>query len=399
MRKMVLKQILIALVTFAGPLAWAQHAPSPQKDFNRAAAQAEQARNANRIEEAIALYRQAVTLRPAWAEGWWYLGTLLYDRDAFADAATALNQAATLSPNVGTAWVMLGLCEFKLGRHRDALEHIQRGRRLGVSDAPQFRNVMLYHEGILLLGKGDFERAQETLGLLSEEGVENEELTDALGLCVLRLRFSDLLAGDAAKRELIRRAGRAEQMAAQKKFDEALGLYERLAADFPQTPNVHYAYGRFLLVTHSDERAVAAFQREIRNSPNHLLARLLVADTRLRRREFGDGLAYAEEAVKLSPRLPLARYLLGSLLLGTGQTVRAINELELAARLMPDEPKIFYSLSQAYGRAGRGEDAKRTLAAFARLKKQQEEAGGNVPAAQPEGTERPHVEVNKPPNR
>jgi tetratricopeptide (TPR) repeat protein len=379
MHQVALKLIVLALLVLPCAPARAQRARVPAKDFDRVAAQAEEARGANRIEEAIKLYREAVSLRPRWAEGWFNLGTLLYDKDAFADAAVALGRAAALSPNVGTTWALLGLCEFKLGRHADALEHIRRGRRLGVSADPQFRRVMLYHEGLLLVGKGDFERAQETLGQLSQEGVESDELFTALGLAVLRLRFSELLAGDAALREVVARAGHAEHLAAQKKFDEAQREYERLAADFPKGQNVHYARGRYLLVSHDDEGAVAELLREIENNPRHLLAHLLVADTRLRQREFAAGLPYAEEAAKLSPRLPLARYLLGSLLLGAGQTGRAVAELETAARLMPDEPKIFYALSNAYLRAGRKSEAARALAAFARLKERSEggEASGH----------------------
>lgn len=377
MRKVVLKPVMVALLTFSGPLSWAQQQSTFPKDFDRVAAQAEQARSTNRIEEAIELYRKALSLRSRWAEGWWHLGTLLYERDAFADAAVALGQATALSPNVGTAWVMLGLCEFKLGRHTDALKHIQRGRRLGTSAEPQFRHVMLYHEGLLRLGKGEFELAQETLELLSHEGFENEDQTTALGLSVLRLRLSDLLAGDSALRELVRRAGWAEHLAAQKKFDEAQKEYERLATDFLKVQNVHYAYGRFLLLSRDDEKAIAAFQREIENTPNHLLARLRIADTKLKLKDYAGGLPYAEEAVKLSPQIPLGHYLLGVLLLDTNQTTRAITELETAQKSLPNEPKIYFALGRAYQRANRKEDAERARVTFAKLSKQMEEATKN----------------------
>lgn len=372
MHKVVLKPIMmVALLAFSASLSWAQQPQSTvPKDFDQLAAQAEQARSLNRIEEAIELYRKALSLRSRWAEGWWYLGTLLYERDAFADAAAAFGQAAAISPNVGTAWVMLGLCEFKLDRHTDALKHIQRGRQLGISAEPQLRHVMLYHEGLLLLGKGEFERAQETLGLLSHEGVENEDQTTALGLSVLRLRFSDLLAGDLAQRELVRRAGWAEHLAAQKKFDEAQKEYERLATDFPKVRNVQYAYGRFLLLSRDDEKAVAAFQREIENTPNHLPARLLIADTKLKLKDYAGGLPYAEEAIKLNQKVPLGHYLLGLLLLDTGQTARAITELEIARAALPNEAKIYFALGRAYQRANRKEDATRARATFEQLNKQ-----------------------------
>jgi tetratricopeptide (TPR) repeat protein len=376
MHKVALQPVLLVLLTFSSQMSWAQRPSTSPKSFDQLSAQAEQARTSNRIEEAIGLYRNALSLRPRWAEGWWYFGTLLYERDAFADAAAAFQKATALSPNVGTAWVMLGLCEFKLGRHTDALKHIQHGRQLGVSSEPQLRNVMFYHEGLLLLGKGDFERAQETLSVLSQEGVENEELTTALGLSVLRARFSDLLGGNAGIHEVVRRAGRAEHLAAQKKFDEALSEYDRLATDFPKLQGVQYAYGRFLISTNQDEKAIAAFKRELENTPNHLLARLSMAATKLRLKDAAGGLPYAEEAVKLDPKVPLGHLLLGLLLIDVGQTLRAIDELETARRALPNEPQIYFALGRAYSRAGRKADAEKARATFTRLKNQTNSDGG-----------------------
>ncbi|MGH9871488.1 MAG: tetratricopeptide repeat protein [Pyrinomonadaceae bacterium] len=372
--KVTLKPAMVVLLASSGPLSWAQHRSTHLQDFDKVAAQAEQARSTNRIEEAIELYRKALSLRSGWAEGWWYLGTLLYERDAFADAAVAFGRATVLSPKVGTAWVMLGLSEFRLDRHDDALKHIQQGHRLGAGADPQLRYVMLYHEGLLLLGKGEFDQAQETLGLLSHEGVENENLTTALGLSVLRIRFSEMLAGDSALRELVRRAGWAEHLAAQKKFEEALVEYDRLASDFAKAQGVQYAYGHFLIVSNQDEKAIAAFKREIENTPNHLPARLWIADTKLRLKDAAGGLPFAEAAMKLDPKDPRAHLLLGLLLLDTAQTARAITELEIARRSMPNEPKIYFALGRAYARAGRKEDADRARATFTRLNKEIEEA-------------------------
>jgi tetratricopeptide (TPR) repeat protein len=372
MRKAALNSVMVALLALSAPPSWAQQRPTSPGNFDQVAAQAEQARGANRIEEAMELYRKALSLRPQWAEGWWYLGALLYERDAFVDAAVALSKATALSPKVGTTWVMLGLCEFKLGRFNDALTHIRQGRKLGASADPQFKQVMLYHEGVLLIGKGDFEQAQETLGQLSRDGVENEDVTDALGLSALRIRFSDLLAGDSTMRQLVRRAGLAEHLAAQKKFDEALGEYERIVTDFPTKPNVQYAFGRFLLTSRDEERAVVSFQREIENNPTHLPAHLLLANTKLNLKDFAGGLPYAENAVKLNPQAALGHYILGTLLLETDQTARAITELETAGRLMPSEPKIYFALGRAYSRANRQKDAAAARATFARLTKQAE---------------------------
>jgi predicted Zn-dependent protease len=336
--------------------------------FEKIAAQAAQAKDANQVDEAMSLYRQALRQNPKWGEGWFYLATLLYDRDSYPEAADAFREVTNLNPQIGTAWVMLGLSEFKLGRHEDSLKHIQKGRQLGITDNPQLRIVMLYHEGLLLLHKGDFDAAHKTLSILSREGVDNEDLINALGLSVLRLRPSQ-----QHQTVIVTRTGRAEYFATQKKFAEALGEYERLVSDFPKEHNVQYAYGRYLLTSNNEEEAIAAFKLEITNNPSHLMARLLIADTKLRLRDYAGGLSFAEEALKLRPDLPLAHYLVGSLLLEAGKTARAINELEIARRLLPDEPKIYFALGRAYARANRKEDAERARATFERLNKLAEE--------------------------
>ena len=56
---------------------------SSSTNFEMLAADAGSAREAGRTDEAIRNYRAAVELRPAWEEGWWYLGTLRYDTDHF----------------------------------------------------------------------------------------------------------------------------------------------------------------------------------------------------------------------------------------------------------------------------------------------------------------------------
>ena len=216
-------------LTLMSASLWAEGPSAPRPDFGTLSARAAEAREAHRTDDAIALYREALSSRSTWAEGWWYLGTLLYDRDGYAEAATAFERSAALDAKNGSVLVMLGLCEFQLGRHDDALRHIQEGRRRGTSIDPQFRRVMLYHEGLLLLGRREFERAQQTLGLLSREGADSNELIVALGLSVLRIRPDDLPA-DPAVREAVRRAGWAEHLAARKDFAGALREYERLAS-------------------------------------------------------------------------------------------------------------------------------------------------------------------------
>jgi tetratricopeptide (TPR) repeat protein len=358
-------------------------APSqvPQESFDKLAADATAAREADRVTEAIALYRQALAAKSDWAEGWWYLATLQYDLNNYADAARGFRETARLQGSAGAPWAMLGLCEFQLERYDEAMAHLRQGRQLGLGDNVELIRVMRYHEGLLYLLKGEFERAQVTLDGLSFEGVNSNELIIALGLAVLRM---GMLPKDVdinyRDRAVIRRAGLAEHFSAQKNVSDAAREYELLVKDFSNFPNAHYAHGRFLLATRDNDGALVAFQSELKNSPKHALARLQIAYIHLISKQAAQGLVFATEAVKLHPRLPLGHYIIGRLYFDTGQTAQAIEALELARRMVPDEPKIHFALTRAYAKANRKADADQAREAFTRLTQAAEKAaaGGEV---------------------
>ncbi|MFL6208514.1 MAG: tetratricopeptide repeat protein [Pyrinomonadaceae bacterium] len=364
-------------------------------DFDQLAATAAAAREADQLDEAVAAYRKALALRPQWAEGWWYLATIFYDRDNYAEAARGFSEAARLQPKAGAPWAMLGLCEFQLGHYDDALIHIQQGRQIGLGDNVELTRVMRYHEGVLSILKGEFEQGQQTLGTLSYEGLKSEDLIIALGLAVLRIGMAPKQVDiNYRDRDLIRRAGLAEHFAAQKNVSDAQREYDLLVRDYAKVPNVQYAYGRFLMLNRDEDNAVIAFQREIENWPKHVLARCQLANIKLLHKDIEAGLPFAEEAVKQAPRLPLGHYLLGRLLLEAGQNQRAIQELEATARMVPSEAKIYFALARAYTRMHRKEDAARARETFTRLSKQATQGEGGVDAALP-GEETPAAE--KPP--
>ncbi|HEX8871696.1 MAG TPA: tetratricopeptide repeat protein, partial [Candidatus Acidoferrum sp.] len=197
-----------------------QTRPSSSPQFDQLAAKAAAARDKNLIPEAIALYQKALALRPGWAEGWWSLGTLFYDSDAYGPAARAFRKVVQLKPKHGSALVMLGLCEFELGQDAASLRDLRAGRALGILDDPQLFHVLLYHEGVLFLRTRNFSSAQEALGSLAREDALNDEATLQLGMAMLRVPPQNLPPEGFTGREVITRVGRAQSLIAQKKFAE-----------------------------------------------------------------------------------------------------------------------------------------------------------------------------------
>jgi predicted Zn-dependent protease len=293
------------------------------------------------------------------------------------------------NPKHGTAHLMLALCEYQLDRNDSALQHIGTAKRLGIKSDQQLVRVLHYHEAMLLLRKGRYEDALDALKVLVEAGVESDELDAALGLGVLLIRPKDA-PSDGAEHQIVVRAGRAERQRLAQQWDVARAAYGDLVKQSPAFPNIHYAFGRFLLAVEDTDAAIQQFKEEIENNPQHVRARMQIAATYYRV-DSAAGIPFAQEVVNLEPDYPFGHYLLGLLYLDSRDLTHSIQELETAVRMVPTEPQFQFSLGSAYARAGRPKDAARARAAFARL-------GGTRPPGSGEGSTPPRLDLDHQPD-
>jgi tetratricopeptide (TPR) repeat protein len=345
-------------------LALAAGAQGPLS-FDEIARRAAEAREAGRTDEAIELLRLGLERRPSWTEGWWSLGTVLYDLGRHAEARDAFRRVSAAQPENGLVLALMGLCDFQLGSHERALDEMQKARGLRISK-PEIMAAASYHVAILLNRFERYEAAFEVLRDFALQGRDSRGVIDALGLSALRLPYlpSEI---PAEKREPVLMAGRgAFQMAKGRRSEVGRIAFEELAGRYPSEPNVHYAYGTFLLLDDPD-RALEEFRRELRGAPNHYLAMLQIAFEQIKRGEYSQALPLAERAVELAPTLHAARNALGRALLEAGEVERAIAELLTGVKLAPGSPELRFALARAYQRAGRAEDAARERAEFLRL--------------------------------
>lgn len=356
----------------SGLLAGAMRAQQPRSSpaqagaFRSLSARAIAARDAQQVDVAIPLFRKALALRPTWTEGWWSLATLDYDANRYDEAALAFQKVVHLDPRQGTARAMLGLCEFELNRDKQALADIEAGKALGVALDPQLRQVVLYHEGELLRRAGEFHAAQLPLSSLCLEGVRSPALVVTFGMAALRMRAPSPPAQDTAQFDVVQHVGRGACLTAQKDFDRARAEFEVAISKDARNPGVYDAYGESLLDAHDTGGAVRAFQQEIKLAPESVLPRLRIAAADYKV-DSAAGLPYAEEAVRLAPKLPFAHYLLGLLLVDTGAYSKAIPHLEIAQRAFPKDARIDLSLGSAYAQVGRPRQAARAREEFLRL--------------------------------
>jgi tetratricopeptide (TPR) repeat protein len=321
-------------------------------------------------EEAAALYRKALAIRPDWAEGWLYMGASLYQLGRFAESRDALRKGVALVPQKGTPWAFLGLAEYELGNYKEALSDILKGESIGLADKPAFVTAVHYHAALIYLRVSDFARALEQLRPLAKTGNETPEVIVALGLSALAM---NTLPADlpAARRPLVELAGRAAGAFVAERADQSGPLFEQLVTQFPGQPGVHYMYGVFL-TGNEPTAAEEEFRKELRIVPRHVLARVQLALLLIKRGETKESVELAGEAVRLEPKDALCQATLGRALLDADQTSQAIAALENAVKLAPGSAKAHFYLAQAYSRAGRDADARKEKAEFSRLRAEQE---------------------------
>jgi tetratricopeptide (TPR) repeat protein len=354
------------LLCLAGLSLAAPGQPPPPPAIASLASQASAAREANRLAEAVELYRQAVAKAPRWAEGWWYLGTLYYEQDQYPQCRGAFRRFVALETRLAPAYAMLGLCEYQTRDYPPALTHLERARTIGLPVDEPLTRVAVYHEAVLQNRAGNFEKTLRLCALLGREPSPSPEVVVVAGLAALRKPvFPQEI--DPADRELIVRVGSALVPGSGQPPQEVLRRFESILQDFPAAPNVHYTFGVYLLTGDAD-RALAELKRELELNPNHVPALATIALELQKRGESAAGRPYAERAVAAAPSDFAARGALGRILLDMGDVPGAVRELEAAVKLEPGSPAIRFSLASAYAKAGRPQDAARQRAEFTRLK-------------------------------
>jgi tetratricopeptide (TPR) repeat protein len=341
-------------------------APDP---IARIQKQAEAARKENHVDAAIALYKKGVALKPAWEEGWWSLGTLEYGLDQFAEARDAFRHLTAIQPGAGAPWAMLGLAEFETKQYDQALSHLRHAADLHTGQEQSIADEANYHLALLLTRNEEYEGAMKALALFAQRNLNDAKFIEAMGIAALRkpLLPTEVVPTD---RQLVMDVGRVMYDATALRTTEAGAEFKILVDKYPETPNIHYLYGGFLMFADANN-GLREMKKELEISPAHVPAMVTIANEYIQRKDFQAALPYARKAAELEPQSFPAHAVLGRVLAeGDLDNQRGIQELEEARKLAPGSPQVRIALATAYAKAGRKEDAARERREFLKLRQQ-----------------------------
>jgi len=338
----LLRNILAVTLTLCSTTAVFGEVSSPPQEnvatarFEALAKSAAAAREAGKLDDALRDYQRALEIRANWEEGWWYLGSLEYDRDHYAEAIVAFQKLVQLVPAAGPGWNFLGLCEFETKDYEKSLEHLKKGEALGGANDPEISRVASYHLALLLIRGGDFDQATTLLRTTFGESQMSPQVKTALGLALLRVPLLPREV-DPSQDALLQAAGETAAIAGRGDTAKALESFRELSKNYPRTPYVHYADGRALAGAGRLEEAASEQREESSVSARSALPRIEISGLQLRLHHTQEAVRAAEEAVQLAPESAAAHRALGQALLAAGEKEKAAEEHATAEKLEPEK--------------------------------------------------------------
>ena len=365
--------VFLSVLSIQPSAAVDQAGAAAHVSFEQLSREADRARDEDRNDDAIRLYKSALVKRPDWEQGLWFLATLLYEKEEYGDARDTFRHFMTLRPDAGPGWALLGMSEFQTKEYPRALDHLQRAMAVGMGDRPELAQSVFYFAAVLLTRFERYDDSMDMLVRMLASDPQSSRLTEPAGLAGLRLPFLPAEI-PADRRELVRLAGEAIVASQTQHYEDADTKFKQLVASFPHEPGVHFLYGAYLMQLHPED-GIREMKLELQNSPSHVLARVRLAEQYLAQQQNDEALQLAQEAAKLDPKRASPHMLVGEALQAKGDLAAALKEFEVSRDDDSLNTRIHWDLMRAYHAAGRTDDAKREKDEIEKLSRSESNGG------------------------
>lgn len=159
----------------------------------------------------------------------------------------------------------------------------------------------------------------------------------------------------------------AEANEVQGKWDQAEKDYQKILAESPRYPGIHFRLARLLLSKPNppadfQEQAKKELLQELDIDPANAGAYYVLGELARQSNDFSEASQRFTKATQLDPSFGDSWLGLGMSLLSEKKYADAVAPLEKAVKLQPGNPAAHYGLATAYARTGRKQDAERELA-------------------------------------
>lgn len=159
----------------------------------------------------------------------------------------------------------------------------------------------------------------------------------------------------------------AEQLEQQGKWDDAVAEYRKILEINSNLPGIHFRLGRALLSRPNPTPEMIAeakrnFELELKIDPENAGAEGVLGEIASKAGDQASAINHFKRATTLDSGFAPAYIGLGSSLVSEKRFAEAVQPLETAVKLAPDDPMAHYNLAVALSRVGRKEEADREFA-------------------------------------
>jgi tetratricopeptide (TPR) repeat protein len=314
-----------------------------------------QAQNAGHTNDALRLYSEALRQLPAWTDGWWRYGGLLYESKQYAAAERAFARLTQLAPDNSLGFALLGLCEFEQSDWNNARLHLNKALNHGNLPAG-IAQVSTFDLGLVLLHLGNRDGAILAFKLLMHQAPDYPDLTLALGAAELNLPSLPGAQDPLFPRTQL--AGEAAVAVLKDQPAEAEKLYRRLIVEHLSQPFAHLCLGLFLESEHRDNEAADELAAETKLNPKSTTAWLWLARVALVQQDPEKARSAAERAQALEPDNPVVFLVQGRSYILEHRWEEALAPLLEAEKRAPQSQEVHFALASSYAALHRSDAAK-----------------------------------------
>ncbi len=258
---------------------------------------------AGRFDDAIASHRTALELAPNDAEGYFNLANALASRGDLEDAVSQFREAVRVDGTFAEALVNMGNALVDLGRVDEAATEYRRAAALRPEWGQSFNNL-----GLLASARGDIDESIAEFRRAIEAEPDYAEAHTNLAAALQ-------LSGD---------------------IETALGHFRRAVELDPDNPAAHNDLGMALGGREEVGEALQHFRRAVELAPDFVEARGNLAMALRMVGQPSDAVAEYQQIIQLNPDSAVAHNELGITLAEQGQLEAALVEFRRAIDLMPE---------------------------------------------------------------
>lgn len=388
---------------------FAQGAKSPAELRQNALVLEQQGKNA----EAETAWRALSKLRPANPEPYAQIALIEARQQHYKEAIPLYRKALAMDSRVAALRLNLGLALFKDGQLKEAIpefSELLKSAQPGSAEAQRL-DILI---GMAHYGLAQYPQAIPYLKTAAATDKQSLPLRLALAhsclwskqfQCVLDV-YREILDLNAESAEADMLAG--EALDEMKDNEGSTKMFRAAVAANPKEPNVHFGLGYLLWTQKQYPEAATQFQAELANNPDHAQSMLYLGDSYLQLNQPDSARQWLHKAIKLDPSEWLGNLDLGIIDSDAGQNEQALHELEIAARLQPNDVDVHWRLARLYRAMGRKDEARAEFQKASELNKQADQSlyekiangrKGLPPSAQtetPQGAGAPVAPPSKP---